>query len=98
MRIHFCITDVFAEKQLEGNQLATFFDFGNLDGRHMQRMARETNFSETTFITSREEKNGSYDVRIFTPKEEIPFAGHPTLGTAYLIRKKMIREEWIECY
>jgi trans-2,3-dihydro-3-hydroxyanthranilate isomerase len=86
MRIHFCITDVFAEKQL-----ATFFDFGNLDGRQMQRMARETNFSETTFITSREEKNGGYDVRIFTPKEEIPFAGHPTLGTAYLIREKMIK-------
>jgi trans-2,3-dihydro-3-hydroxyanthranilate isomerase len=48
------------------------------------------NFSETTFITSREENNGGYDVRIFTPNEEIPFAGHPTLGTAYLIRKIMI--------
>jgi trans-2,3-dihydro-3-hydroxyanthranilate isomerase len=90
MRIHFYITDVFAEKSLAGNQLATFLDFGNLDGDQMQRMAKETNFSETTFITSRQERDGGYDVRIFTPNEEIPFAGHPTLGTAFLIREKII--------
>ncbi len=93
MRIRFFITDVFAEKPLEGNQLATFFDFGILNGRQMQRIARETNFSETTFITSRKERNGGYDVRIFTPNEEIPFAGHPTLGTAHLIREKLIRKK-----
>ena len=93
MNIRFFITDVFAEKPLQGNQLATFFDFGILDGSQMQRMARETNFSETTFITSRAERNGGYDVRIFTPKEEIPFAGHPTLGTAHLIREKLIRRK-----
>jgi trans-2,3-dihydro-3-hydroxyanthranilate isomerase len=93
MNIRFFITDVFAEKPLEGNQLATFFDFGKLDGHQMQRIARETNFSETTFITSREENEGGYDVRIFTPNEEVPFAGHPTLGTAHLIREKLIRRK-----
>jgi trans-2,3-dihydro-3-hydroxyanthranilate isomerase len=93
MNIRFFITDVFAENPLAGNQLATFFDFGNLDGRQMQRIARETNFSETTFVTSSEESRGGYDVRIFTPNEEIPFAGHPTLGTAYLIREKLIRKK-----
>jgi trans-2,3-dihydro-3-hydroxyanthranilate isomerase len=93
MRIRFYMTDVFAEKPLEGNQLATFFDFGMLDGRQMQEIARETNFSETTFITSSEERDGGYDVRIFTPKEEVPFAGHPTLGTAHLIRERLIRRK-----
>ena len=93
MNLHFHITDVFAENPLQGNQLATFFDFGTLDTGQMQRIARETNFSETTFITSREENNGGYDVRIFTPNEEIPFAGHPTLGTAYLIRERIIRRK-----
>lgn len=93
MRIRFYITDVFAEKSLTGNQLATFLDFGMLDEGQMQRMARETNFSETTFIASSQERDGGYDVRIFTPNEEIPFAGHPTLGTAYLIREKVIKRK-----
>lgn len=92
MRIDFCITDVFAERPLEGNQLATFFDFGKLDGHQMQRIARETNFSETTFVTSPATREGGYDVRIFTPNEEIPFAGHPTLGTAHLIRKMIVKK------
>ena len=90
MNLRFHITDVFAESRLQGNQLATFLDSGTLDTRQMQNIARETNFSETTFITSREENHGGYDVRIFTPKEEIPFAGHPTLGTAYIIRERII--------
>jgi trans-2,3-dihydro-3-hydroxyanthranilate isomerase len=57
----------------------------------MQRLAREMNFSETTFIESREPRNGGYDVRIFTPAREVPFAGHPTLGTAYVIQRELIR-------
>lgn len=55
----------------------------------MQKIAKEINFSETTFITSRQPKDGSYDVRIFTPNAEVEFAGHPTLGTAYVIRQKL---------
>ena len=80
MNIRFFITDVFAERPLEGNQLATFFDFGRMDSRQMQRIARETNFSETTFITSRKERLGGYDFRIFTPNEEIPFRGTSHAG------------------
>jgi trans-2,3-dihydro-3-hydroxyanthranilate isomerase len=58
----------------------------------MQKIAKEMNYSETTFILSEERRNGGYDVRIFTPKEEVPFAGHPTLGTAYVIQQEIIRE------
>jgi trans-2,3-dihydro-3-hydroxyanthranilate isomerase len=55
----------------------------------MQRIAREMNFSETTFILSDSPRNGGYDVRIFTPTMELPFAGHPTLGTAAIIRQEL---------
>jgi len=58
----------------------------------MQRIAREINFSETTFILSETPRDGGYDVRIFTPGEEVPFAGHPTLGTAYVIRNEIARD------
>ena len=81
----FYIVDVFAEKKYAGNQLAVVTDAGAISGAQMQMIALEMNFSETTFILSDEERNGSYDVCIFTPKEEVPFAGHPTLGTAYVI-------------
>ena len=81
----FFITDVFANDKYSGNQLATFFDFGLLSTDEMQNIAREINFSETTFITSKEKINDGFNVRIFTPASEIDFAGHPTLGTAYII-------------
>jgi trans-2,3-dihydro-3-hydroxyanthranilate isomerase len=58
----------------------------------MQQIAKEMNYSETTFILSKVRRNGGYDVRIFTPEEEIPFAGHPTLGTAYVIQQEIIKE------
>ncbi|MHC4435390.1 MAG: PhzF family phenazine biosynthesis protein [Planctomycetota bacterium] len=58
----------------------------------MQAIAREMNYSETTFILSDAPKDGGYDVRIFTPKEEVPFAGHPTLGTAFVIGNEIIKE------
>jgi trans-2,3-dihydro-3-hydroxyanthranilate isomerase len=57
----------------------------------MQRLAREMHYSETTFILSDREVNGGYPVRIFTPAAEIPFAGHPTLGTAYIIQREIIK-------
>ena len=56
----------------------------------MQKIATEMNYSETTFILSEEERDGGYDVRIFTPREEVPFAGHPTLGTAHVIRSEIV--------
>jgi len=80
------IVDVFAEAPLEGNQLAVVLDAADLSTQRMQAIAREMNFSETTFVDAREPRAGGYDVRIFTPAHEIPFAGHPTLGTAWTIR------------
>jgi len=85
----FFITDVFTTKRYGGNQLATFIDCESLSDEEMQKIAREINFSETTFITSRQPRDGGYDVRIFTPNAEVEFAGHPTLGTAYIIRQKL---------
>lgn len=79
----FFITNVFTSKKYGGNPLATFVDCESLSAQEMQKIAKEINFSETTFITSRQPKNGGCDVRIFTPNAEIDFAGHPTLGTAY---------------
>jgi trans-2,3-dihydro-3-hydroxyanthranilate isomerase len=86
------IVDVFAEGKYAGNQLAVFTNAANLDTQEMQSIAREINYSETTFITSPQENNGGYDVRIFTPNQEIPFAGHPTLGTAYILQQAIIRQ------
>lgn len=91
----FYILDVFAEKKYAGNQLAVIRGAGNLSDEEMQSIAAEMNYSETTFILSEEEQNGGYNVRIFTPKEEVPFAGHPTLGTAYVIAQE-IKAESVE--
>jgi trans-2,3-dihydro-3-hydroxyanthranilate isomerase len=85
----FFITDVFTNRKYGGNPLATFIDCESLSDQEMQKIAKEINFSETTFITSRQPKDGGYDVRIFTPSAEVEFAGHPTLGTAYIIRQKL---------
>ncbi len=87
--IEFRIVDVFAEKPLSGNQLAVFLDAGALTTTEMQALAREIYFAETTFVTSNDENNGGYPVRIFTPAQEIPFAGHPTLGSAFVIREEL---------
>ena len=87
----FYILDVFAEKKYAGNQLAVFRGAGELSGDEMQNIAREINFSETTFILSDEQSNGGFDVRIFTPKEEVPFAGHPTIGTAHIIHDEILK-------
>lgn len=88
----FYIVDVFAEERYAGNQLAVMRQAGSLSDLEMQKIAREMNFSETTFIQKDEESRGGYGVRIFTPKKEVPFAGHPTLGTAYIIQREVIKE------
>jgi len=87
----FYIADVFAEKKYAGNPLAVFRNASALSSSEMQQIAREINFSETTFILSDESREGGFDVRIFTPKEEVPFAGHPTLGTAYIIHREILQ-------
>ena len=77
------IVDVFAERPLSGNQLAVVRGCSHLDTATMQGIALETNFSETTFVV--EEFSDEARVRIFTPTRELPFAGHPTLGTAWVL-------------
>lgn len=81
----FYIVDVFAEEKYAGNQLAIVRGADRLPDETLQKIA-----SETTFILSEEEKDGGYDVRIFTPGGEIPFAGHPTLGTAFILRQEVL--------
>ncbi len=88
----FTIVDVFAEEKYAGNQLAVVRGASDLPDEVLQKITLEMNYSETTFILSEEECDGGYDVRIFTPGGEVPFAGHPTLGTAYVIRHHILTE------
>src|SRR5215470_6956639 len=88
-RLPFVQLDVFSSSPLEGNPLAVFPDGSGLSDGEMQAIARELNLSETTFVLPREaavEKERGVRVRIFTVQEELPFAGHPTLGTASALR------------
>ncbi|MDA8129355.1 MAG: PhzF family phenazine biosynthesis protein [Betaproteobacteria bacterium] len=88
----FDIVDVFAERPYCGNQLAVVTGADGLASETMQRIAAEMNFSETTFVGGAPERNGGYRVRIFTPAREIAFAGHPILGTAWVIRQRLARD------
>lgn len=80
----FIQVDVFSTGPYTGNPLAVFPDASDLAGEQMQMIAKEMNLSETSFVTNIDDD--AYDVRIFTPMEELPFAGHPTLGTAWVLR------------
>jgi trans-2,3-dihydro-3-hydroxyanthranilate isomerase len=90
--LKYYILDVFAEAKYTGNQLAVFTDAQALSKAQMQAIAREINYSETTFIVSNQPISGGYDVKIFTPAQEIPFAGHPTLGTAFILQREVIKQ------
>lgn len=83
----FFVVDVFAQQPYCGNQLAVVMGAQALPDEQMQKIAAEINFSETTFVSPSPEPDGSYRVRIFTPAREIAFAGHPILGTAWVIRE-----------
>jgi trans-2,3-dihydro-3-hydroxyanthranilate isomerase len=85
VRYAFRLVDVFTEKPLTGNQLAVVLDAEGIDEQRMQAIAREFNFSETTFVTASETAGCDWRVRIFTPSVEMPFAGHPTVGTAVVL-------------
>jgi trans-2,3-dihydro-3-hydroxyanthranilate isomerase len=91
-KYEFYIVDVFAEEKYAGNQLAVFRKAKDISDSHMQKFAKEMHFSETTFILSDDKREGGYDVRIFTPENELPFAGHPTLGTAFVIQQVIVRQ------
>jgi len=90
--LDFFIVDVFAEEKYAGNQLAVVRNANALSGAEMQKIAKEMHFSETAFILSDKQRDGGYDVRIFTPEAELPFAGHPTLGTAYVVQREIVKE------
>lgn len=92
MKLKFNIVDVFAEARYSGNQLAVFLNAGRLPDEEMQRIAKEMNYSETTFIVSAKMKDNGYRVRIFTPEREVPFAGHPVIGTAYVILREVVKK------
>jgi trans-2,3-dihydro-3-hydroxyanthranilate isomerase len=89
----FYILDVFTEEKYAGNQLAVVESFDALSDQQMQKIANEMHFSETAFLLSDRRENGGYDVRIFTPSKEVPFAGHPTIGTAFTIKQLSNNEE-----
>jgi len=84
------IVDVFAEEQYAGNPLAVFRGGARLETATLQAIAREMNLSETTFVLHHAARDGAFDVRIFTPAGELPYAGHPTLGTAFVIREALL--------
>src|SRR5262249_5932599 len=77
--------DVFTDRRYGGNPLAVLLDARGLDTSDMQRVTREFNLSETVFVLPPEDPRHTRKLRIFTPGRELPFAGHPTVGTAYLL-------------
>ena len=88
--VDFYVVDVFAKNKYEGNQLAVFVDLANdLSSDQMLNMAKEINFAESTFIKRKVEDN-AFEVKIFTAESEIPFAGHPSIGTSYVIAKYLM--------
>jgi trans-2,3-dihydro-3-hydroxyanthranilate isomerase len=83
-RFRYVIADVFTDTPLEGNQVAVFTDAREIPEDKLQPIAKEMNFSETVFVY-KPESDGHARIRIFTPSIEVPFAGHPTLGTAFIL-------------
>jgi trans-2,3-dihydro-3-hydroxyanthranilate isomerase len=92
MSHRFYMVDVFAERPYAGNQLAVVVGADDLSGETMQQVAAEMNYSETTFVMSTHDPGEGYRVRIFTPAREIAFAGHPILGTAWVVRHHVAPE------
>ena len=93
MNIPFYIVDVFAEKKYAGNQLAVFLDAEVLSTEEMQKIATEINFAESTFITKYNTETKEADIRIFTPEYEMQFAGHPIIGTSWVLMNKIFQDQ-----
>ena len=85
--MHYYVVDVFSDKPFMGNPVAVVMCDQDLTSAQMQQMAAWLNLSETTFVSNFQPQTGQYSVRIFSPEGEMPFAGHPTLGTAVAVRK-----------
>ena len=93
MKLPFYIVDVFAEEKYAGNQLAVFMNADRLNTEEMQKIAREINFAESTFITAIQPENNSALIRIFTPEHEMQFAGHPIIGTSWVLMNKIVESQ-----
>jgi trans-2,3-dihydro-3-hydroxyanthranilate isomerase len=87
MKLHFVTVDVFTDRLFGGNQLAVVTNAEGLSAERMQAIAAEFNLSETTFVLPPKNPAHAAEVRIFTPKAEMPFAGHPSVGTAYVLAR-----------
>ncbi len=87
LKYKFYQVDVFTGTPLGGNPLAVFVGAEGLDEGSMQKIAREMNLSETTFVVPSSDREADFEVRIFTPSKELPFAGHPVIGTAHVLRE-----------
>src|SRR5512133_3520373 len=88
MDLRYVVADVFTDTPLTGNQLAVFTDGRALDEETMQKLAKEMNYSESVFVLP-PEQGGHARIRIFTPVTELPFAGHPVLGSAFVLAAPM---------
>ena len=93
MNLPFYIVDVFTEKKYAGNQLAVFLDANSLSTEQMQQVAREINFAESTFVTKRDGQKCTATIRIFTPEHEMQFAGHPIIGTSWVLMHKVFENK-----
>jgi trans-2,3-dihydro-3-hydroxyanthranilate isomerase len=91
MQIPFITVDVFTDRKFGGNQLAVVPDAAMLNSRQMQAIATEFNLAETTFVLPPQNPSHTAEVRIFTPRAELPFAGHPNIGTGYVLAKESKR-------
>ena len=93
MNLPFYIVDVFTEKKYAGNQLAVFLDANSLSTEQMQQIAREINFAESTFVTKLDGIKSTATIRIFTPEHEMQFAGHPIIGTSWVLMHKIFENQ-----
>ena len=91
-KLEYYLVDVFNEKPFGGNQLAVFTDAAGVSAELMQKIAGELKLSETTFVLPPENEKNDYRVRIFTPAVELPMAGHPTIGTAFVLARQKMME------
>jgi trans-2,3-dihydro-3-hydroxyanthranilate isomerase len=89
---HYCLVDVFTDRAFGGNPLAVFPDARGLSSELMQALAKEFNLSETSFVLPPQKPGNDFQVRIFTPAAEMPMAGHPTVGTAFVLARKQLIE------
>jgi len=96
MSLRFILVDVFTEKPFGGNQLAVFPDAEGIRGAQMQRIARELNFSETVFVLPAKQGSSLRNLRIFTPEAEVPFAGHPIVGSVFALEAEGMLPDGVE--